>query len=136
MQSRSWIITVVLASFLVFVGAAWAVAASIGKADSAGTGIEVEIEEADQTDPTVRDGTYSMTEVYVIIGLASAAAVTISVSVLGAGFAVGRIGSSALGAAAEHPELLARSLLFVALAEGLAVLGFAVAMLIVMRMPG
>ena len=53
----------------------------------------------------------------------------------GAGFAVGKIGAAALGAAAEHPELLARSLLFVALAEGLAVLGFAVAMLIVMKPP-
>mgnify|MGYP000956135699 CR=1 FL=1 len=63
------------------------------------------------------------------------AAFTASVSILGAGFAVGKIGAAALGAAAEHPELLARSLLFVALAEGLAVLGFAVAMLIVMKLP-
>jgi V/A-type H+-transporting ATPase subunit K len=133
MQSRWWIITVVLASFLVFVGTAWAVAASVGQANSEGAGIE---ERLGEEDPTVRQGTYSMTEVYVIIGLASAAALTMSVSILGAGFAVGKIGASALGAAAEHPELLARSLLFVALAEGLAVLGFAVAMLIVMRMPG
>jgi V/A-type H+/Na+-transporting ATPase subunit K len=59
--------------------------------------------------------------------------VTASVSILGAGFAVGKIGAAALGSAAEHPELLTRSLLFVALAEGLAVLGFAVAMLIVMK---
>jgi V/A-type H+-transporting ATPase subunit K len=86
-------------------------------------------------DPTVRDGAFSMTEVYFAVGLAAAAAVTASVSILGAGFAVGKIGSAALGSAAEHPELLTRSLLFVALAEGLAVLGFAVAMLIVMKIP-
>lgn len=86
-------------------------------------------------DPTVRQGTVSMTEVYFAVGLATAAAVTASVSILGAGFAVGKIGSAALGSAAEHPELLTRSLLFVALAEGLAVLGFAVAMLIVMKIP-
>jgi len=133
MQSRSWIITVVLTSFLVLVGTAWALAAGAGKTNSAGSEMQGQVEE---TDPTLRDGTYSMTEVYVIIGLASAAAVTMSISILGAGFAVGKIGAAALGAAAEHPELLARSLLFVALAEGLAVLGFAVAMLIVMRMPG
>lgn len=133
MQSRCWIITVLLASFLVLAGTAWAVAASIGQTQSAAAGVEVQVPEED---PTVREGTYSMTEVYVIIGLAAAAAVTMSISILGAGFAVGKIGASALGAAAEHPELLARSLLFVALAEGLAVLGFAVAMLIVMRMPG
>ena len=54
-------------------------------------------------------------------------------SVLGAGYAVGRIGSAALGAAAEKPELLTRSILFVALAEGLAVLGFAIAMMLLQK---
>ena len=86
-------------------------------------------------DSMAKQGSYSMTEVYVTIGLAAAAAFTMAISIIGAGFAVGKIGAAALGAAAEHPELLARSLLFVALAEGLAVLGFAVAMLIVMRIP-
>ena len=39
----------------------------------------------------------------------------------------------ALGAAAEKPELLPRSILFVALAEGLAVLGFAIAMMLLQK---
>lgn len=67
------------------------------------------------------------------VGLGMAAAAAIALSVLGAGYAVGRIGSAALGAAAEKPELLTRSLLFVALAEGLAVLGFAVAMMLLQK---
>jgi V/A-type H+-transporting ATPase subunit K len=67
------------------------------------------------------------------VGLAIAAALTMAVSVLGAGGAVGRIGSAALGAAAEKPELLTRSILFVALAEGLAVLGFAIAMILAQK---
>jgi V/A-type H+-transporting ATPase subunit K len=71
--------------------------------------------------------------VYRTVGLGAAAAFAIAISVLGAGYAVARIGSAALGAAAEKPELLARSILFVALAEGLAVLGFAVAMLLVQK---
>jgi V/A-type H+-transporting ATPase subunit K len=71
--------------------------------------------------------------VYKAIGLGAAAAFAIGISVLGAGYAVGRIGSAAMGAAAEKPELLTRSLLFVALAEGLAVLGFAIAMMIVQK---
>jgi V/A-type H+/Na+-transporting ATPase subunit K len=71
--------------------------------------------------------------VYRAVGLGAAAAFAIAVSVLGAGYAVGRIGSAALGAAAEKPELLTRSILFVALAEGLAVLGFAVAMMLVQK---
>lgn len=71
--------------------------------------------------------------VYKTIGLGAAAAIAISATVIGAAYAVGRIGSAALGAAAEKPELLTRSLLFVALAEGLAVLGFAVAMMLMQK---
>jgi len=67
------------------------------------------------------------------IGLAACAALAISLSVLGAAYAVGRIGSAALGAAAEKPELLTRSIVFVALAEGLAVLGFAIAMMLLQK---
>ncbi len=73
-------------------------------------------------------------DAYRTIGLGAAAAFAVAVSVLGAGYAVGKIGSAALGAAVEKPELLIRSLLFVALAEGLAVLGFAVAMMLVQKM--
>jgi V/A-type H+-transporting ATPase subunit K len=67
------------------------------------------------------------------VGLGAAAAFAVALSVLGAGYAVARIGSAALGAAAEKPELLTRSLLFVALAEGLAVLGFAIAMMLLQK---
>lgn len=119
MNLRSHLIGAALAGLLVFGSAAMA-AGDVGAA----------------SDPTARQGTFSMTEVYVAIGLATAAAVTASFSILAAAYAVGKIGSAALGAAAEHPDLLTRSLLFVALAEGLAVLGFAVAMLIVMKIPG
>lgn len=71
---------------------------------------------------------------YRTIGLGAAAAFAIAATVIGAAWAVGRIGSAALGAAAEKPELLTRSILFVALAEGLAVLGFAIAMMLVQKM--
>ena len=75
----------------------------------------------------------SLAAAYKSIGLGVAAAFAIAFSVLGAGYAVGRIGSAALGAAAEKPELLTRSILFVALAEGLAVLGFAIAMMLIQK---
>lgn len=63
--------------------------------------------------------------------IAFAAALTMALSILGAGAAVGRIGSAALGAAAEKPELLTKSIIFVALAEGLCVLGFVIAIMLV-----
>ena len=72
--------------------------------------------------------------VYRTIGLGAAAAFAVAVSILGASYAVAKIGSAALGAAVEKPELLIRSLLFVALAEGLAVLGFAIAMMLIQKM--
>lgn len=71
--------------------------------------------------------------VYRTVGLGAAAALAVAISILGAGYAVGRIGSAALGAAAEKPELLTRSILLVALAEGLAVLGFVIAMMLVQK---
>ncbi|MEI6515926.1 MAG: ATP synthase subunit C [bacterium] len=71
--------------------------------------------------------------VYRAIGLGISAALTMALSVLGAAYAVGRIGSAALGAAAEKPELLTRSILFVALAEGLAVLGFAISIMLIQK---
>ncbi len=67
------------------------------------------------------------------IGLGAASAFAIAASVGGAAHAVARIGSAALGAAAEKPELLPRSILFVALAEGLAILGFAIAMVLAQK---
>jgi len=64
------------------------------------------------------------------VGVAIAAAIVGALAIVGAGYAVGRVGSAALGAMAERPELFVRALLFVAIAEGLAVVGFALAYLI------
>jgi len=61
---------------------------------------------------------------------AIAIAVVISVSCLAAGYAVGKVGSAAMGAASEKPELIGRALLFVALAEGIAIYGVLAAILL------
>ena len=52
---------------------------------------------------------------------------------LAAGYAVAMVGSSAVGAIAEKPELLGRVLILVGLAEGIAIYGLIVAMLILNR---
>ncbi len=65
--------------------------------------------------------------------LAVAAATTMFLSVFGAGAAIGKVGAAALGAAAEKPEVLSKSILFVALAEGLCVLGFVIAIMLVQK---
>jgi V/A-type H+-transporting ATPase subunit K len=55
------------------------------------------------------------------IGLA--AAIAVGLSCLAAGIAVGRVGAAALGMASERPELLMKSLIFVVVAEGIAIYG-------------
>ncbi len=77
--------------------------------------------------------TMEMPAAYRSIGLGLVVALTVVGSILGASYAVARIGSAVMGAAAEKPELLTRSLVYVALAEGLAVLGFAVAVMILQK---
>jgi V/A-type H+/Na+-transporting ATPase subunit K len=66
-------------------------------------------------------------------GLAAAAAST-ALAALGAGFAVGRVGTAAVGALAEKPELFGRLLIFVGLAEGIAIYGLIVSILILNRL--
>ena len=64
------------------------------------------------------------------IGIAASVAFTTGMACIAAAYAVGKVGAAALGAAAERPELLGRSLLFVGLAEGIAIYGLIVAILL------
>lgn len=66
-------------------------------------------------------------------GLAAAALAT-GLSSLGAGYAVARLGAAAVGALAEKPELFARLLILVGLAEGIAIYGVIVSILILNRL--
>ena len=66
-------------------------------------------------------------------GLFSAALAT-GLSSLGAGIAVGRLGTAAIGALAEKPELFGRLLIFVGLAEGIAIYGLIISILILNRL--
>lgn len=59
-----------------------------------------------------------------------AAALATGLSALGAGYAVAGVGSAAIGALAEKPELLGRILIMVGLAEGIAIYGLIISILI------
>jgi len=61
------------------------------------------------------------------------AAIAAGLSTLAAGYAVAMVGSAAVGALAEKPELLGRVLILVGLAEGIAIYGLIVAVLILNR---
>ncbi len=66
-------------------------------------------------------------------GLIGAALAT-GLAALGAGIAVANVGAAAIGAVAEKPELLGRMLIFVGLAEGIAIYGLIVSILILNRL--
>ena len=63
----------------------------------------------------------------------SAAAAATGLSSLAAGYAVAAVGSAGMGALAERPELLGRVLVLVGLAEGIAIYGLIVSILILNR---
>ena len=62
------------------------------------------------------------------------AALSTALATLGAGYAVARVGSAAVGAVAEKPELFGRVLVLVGLAEGIAIYGLIVSILILNRL--
>ncbi len=62
------------------------------------------------------------------------AALATGLSSLGAGFAVAKVGAAAVGALAEKPELFGRLLIFIGLAEGIAIYGLIVSILMLNRL--
>ena len=59
-----------------------------------------------------------------------AAAIAVSIGSISAGYAVSTTGSAAVGAIAEKPEVFGRALIFVGLAEGVAIYGLIIAFII------
>ncbi|HKM06848.1 MAG TPA: ATP synthase subunit C [Sphaerochaeta sp.] len=58
------------------------------------------------------------------------AAIAFGIGALAAGMAIGKVGSAAMGAISERPEIASQALIFIALAEGLVVFGFITALMI------
>lgn len=62
-----------------------------------------------------------------------AAALAVGVGSVSAAYAVSTTGSAAVGAIAEKPEVFGRALIFVGLAEGVAIYGLIIAFMIISR---
>jgi len=62
-----------------------------------------------------------------------AAAIAVGLGSVGAGIAVGSVGSAAMGVMAERPEMASRALIFVGLAEGIAIYGLIISIMILGR---
>jgi len=64
-------------------------------------------------------------------GYYMAAAVATGLSSFGAGIAVSHVGAAAIAAISEKPEMLGRVLIFVGLAEGIAIYGLIISFIII-----
>jgi V/A-type H+-transporting ATPase subunit K len=73
---------------------------------------------------------YSEQGARVIVWGFAAAAFSTAIGCIGAGVAVAYVGSAALGAVGEKPELAARALIYVGLAEGIAIYGLIISIMI------
>ena len=62
------------------------------------------------------------------------AALVAGLAAVGAAYAVAVVGAAAMGAVAEKPETAGRALIFVGLAEGIAIYGLIVSILILNRL--
>jgi V/A-type H+-transporting ATPase subunit K len=58
------------------------------------------------------------------------AGLAVGLACIGSGLAVSRIGSAGIGAVTEKPELMGKTLLFLGLAEGIAIYGLIIAVMI------
>jgi V/A-type H+-transporting ATPase subunit K len=63
-----------------------------------------------------------------------AAAISTGLATIGAGYAVGSVGSSALGAVSEDPKILGKTLIYVGLAEGIAIYGLIISIMILSKL--
>ncbi|ACL70690.1 ATP synthase subunit C [Halothermothrix orenii] len=63
-----------------------------------------------------------------------AAGLAVGLASIGAGIGVGIAGASAIGAISEKPEILGRTLIFIGLAEGVAIYGLIIAIMILGRL--
>jgi len=69
-------------------------------------------------------------DIYVTRWAFIAAAIATGLSAIAGGIAVAYVGAAAVGAVSEKPEVAGRTLIFVGLAEGIAIYGLIIAIMI------
>jgi V/A-type H+-transporting ATPase subunit K len=94
------------------------------------TAVHVHGQQADMRPGQAVTDNYTPEKAKIIAWGFAAAAFSTAVGSVGAGVAVAYVGSAALGAIGEKPELAARALIYVGLAEGIAIYGLIISIMI------
>jgi len=89
---------------------AWPVLAAAAEAEAAGTGSGLDR-----------------------VLIAMAAVIAVGISCITSSYALSRIGTAAMGAMSEKPELGGRAIVFLGMAEGIAIYGLIVAIMLINR---
>jgi len=119
-KSRRWMMPTVGGNIVLFLGAQLSLMA-LGISDAT-------------AEPAVQEALAGQKEVSVGLGLALiGAALPTALSTIAAGIAVGPIGAASLAAVAEKPEIFGRTLVYLGLAEGIAIYGLVLSILILDR---
>ena len=90
------------------------------------------VEESDEVMEISENGETTSTSKVNGVGLI-AAALAIGLSAIGSGIAVAVVASSAVGAVSENPSLLGKTVIFAGLAEGIAIYGLIIAIMILSK---
>ncbi|MBN2040692.1 MAG: F0F1 ATP synthase subunit C [Spirochaetes bacterium] len=83
-----------------------------------------------ETESTVKTASSQLTESSNVALLAIAAAGAVGISCITSAFALAKIGSAAMGAMSEKPEIGGRAIVFLGMAEGIAIYGLIIAIMI------
>jgi V/A-type H+-transporting ATPase subunit K len=87
-------------------------------------------------DVMAQQATTSTGEISFGLGLALlGAGLPTAVATIGAGLAVGTVGAASLAVIAEKPETFGRTLIYLGLAEGIAIYGLVVSILLMGKIP-
>jgi len=130
--SAASMIGLILAGLLVLgTGLAWGAQQQQQPGSSAGEAVIQELAEPEHVRVAIAQADAGARRA---MAISFAAALTVALSCLAAGYAVAKIGAAAMGAAAEKPELLGRALIFVGLAEGIAIYGLIVGVLLILQL--
>lgn len=116
-EARRWFRPIVGSNLLIFFGAQ-AGLLFLGIADAA-------------AEPAVQEVVQGTKEISIGMGLAFIGiGIPTAISTIAAGLAVGPIGAAALAAITEKPEVFGRTLIYLGLAEGLAIYGLVLSILL------
>lgn len=100
------------------------IAATVNQADAQSTTVSATTQSDPGTTEASTTGTVDTGDAFI------GAAIAVAASAIGAGIAVAYTGSAALATMSEQPELFGRAMVVVGLAEGVAIYGLIVAVLI------